>query len=107
MLGHMKISLVQMAPSDAEVRRAILVVALDAALREAAFERLAAAGYRIDAVANSENARKRVGKDRYTVIVVEDGLEAPETTAPQMALSWEILREEGKFEEEVRRQTGE
>ena len=47
----------------------LLVVALDADLREAAFTCLTGAGYRIDAVANLDSARKRLSKDEYALIV--------------------------------------
>ena len=47
----------------------LLVVALDADLREAAFVCLTGAGYRIDAVGDLASARKRLSKDEYALIV--------------------------------------
>ena len=47
----------------------LLVVALDVDLREAAFACLTGAGYRIDAVGDLTSARKRLSKDKYSLIV--------------------------------------
>ena len=60
----------------------LLVVALDAGLREAAFECLTSAGYRVDAVGDLASARRRLSKDEYALIVRSRELE-PVTGAEQ------------------------
>ncbi len=54
-----------------------LVAAIDARLRKAAFDRLAALGYRVDAVGDARGLSRRLEKDRYALIVT-DALEIPE-----------------------------
>ena len=82
----------------------ILVVALDAGLREETFDRLAAAGYRVDGVADLPSARKRLHKDCYALLVVEEGLGelagSPDT--PRLEVSPELLAEPGSLEARVR-----
>jgi hypothetical protein len=54
-----------------------LVAAADAALRIRVFDRLAARGYRVDAVGDATAVARRLAKDRYD-LVVTDTLEIPE-----------------------------
>ncbi|MEM7164026.1 MAG: hypothetical protein AAF581_01105 [Planctomycetota bacterium] len=48
----------------------LLIVAVDAELRQRMFEQLARAGYRVDGVGAGPAAEKRLAKDRYAAIVV-------------------------------------
>ena len=58
-------------------KRLALVAAVDANLRTAAFDRLAAMGYRVDAVGDARGVSRRLEKDHYDLIVT-DTLEIPE-----------------------------
>ena len=82
----------------------ILVVALDAELREKIFDRMAAAGYRVDGVADLPSARKRIHKDSYALLVVEEGLGelAGLPAMPRLEVSPELLAEPGSLEARVR-----
>ena len=57
----------------AEIRR-ILVVALDADVRQIAFDHCAAEGFVVDGVADGQSARKRLTKDRYALLIVGEGV---------------------------------
>lgn len=48
----------------------LLVVAIDAELREALFACLTGAGYRVDAVGAVRGASKRLTKDQYAAVIV-------------------------------------
>lgn len=52
----------------------ILIVVLDSAKRQICFDVLAARGAHVDAVADATSAEKRLAKDRYSGVVLEEGL---------------------------------
>ncbi len=66
----------------------ILVAARDATLRQEAFDRLSAAGYRLDAVGDRRSAEKRVARDAYDLLVGEEELLSPSlSTIPCLFLT--------------------
>lgn len=79
----------------------LLVVALDADLRDDAFDRLTTAGYRVDAVADLASARKRLAKDEYALIVRAGELEAVNGASPTGAPVPELTFDESSIAELV------
>lgn len=61
----------------------ILIVVLDSAMRQICFDLLAARGAHVDAVADATGARKRLAKDRYSGLVLQEGL-LPEAEHPEL-----------------------
>ena len=54
------------------MKPALLIVAVDAELRQRAFDILTEAGYRVDAVGDARAGRRRVERDRYAVLFHDD-----------------------------------
>ncbi len=61
-------------------RHNVLVMFLDADLRQQAFDELAAMGLRVDGVGDLASWQRRLAKDDYDLLVVEAGAVPPVTT---------------------------
>ena len=87
----------------------ILVVAMDADLRQEAFDRCTAEGYVVDGVADTQSARKRLAKDEYALLIVENeiGFDAGEVEGiPLLVVSADTPRDADGWRVGIREHLG-
>lgn len=86
----------------------ILVFVEDAPLRQQLFERLAAAGHRVDAVADRYHAQRRLFKDEYALVVALEGADPPASDEVELlSVAPEELSSPGALERRVAAALGE